>query len=108
MLTRTKKQFLQASCAYLYFMVFVFIGLPAIKAQVVRTPTPQTAIPETYFGMHIHGMTAPRPGLRSPDPWPDVPFGSWRLLAAYVDWPNLEPSKGEWQFTALDKMVAMA
>jgi hypothetical protein len=93
-------------------LVFALVCLALISgllsAQVVRISTPSATIPETYFGMHIHSMVVPRPGMNAPDPWPTVPFGAWRLLAAYVDWPNLEPSKGRWQFSTLDNYVNLA
>ena len=41
-------------------------------------------------------------------PWPNVPFGSWRLWDAYVTWPNLEPKRGQWDFRTLDRLVAEA
>ena len=30
--------------------------------------------------------------------WPAVRFGSWRLWDAYVNWEQLEPKRGEWDF----------
>jgi hypothetical protein len=89
------------------FATSLLVG-SAAHAQTVRITPPAAAIPETYFGMHIHGMVFPRPGMKAPDPWPSVPFGSWRLLDAYVDWPRLEPQKGQWTFTALDRYVELA
>ncbi|MBD2101106.1 beta-galactosidase [Leptolyngbya sp. FACHB-261] len=59
------------------------------------------AIPSDLFGMHIHeaaGVT----------PWPTVPFASWRLHDAYVGWSYLEPEKGRWDFSKLDRYVALA
>ena len=94
--------------AVLWFSVAVLGVNSAICAQIERISTPRSTIPRTYFGMHIHGMVAPRPGLSKPDPWPDIDFGSWRLLSAYVDWPNLEPAKGQWKFSTLDQLVNLA
>lgn len=81
---------------------------PTIYATVERITTQDGVIPETFFGMHIHGMEVPRPGMRAPDQWPSVPFGSWRLLGGYVDWPELEPEKGQWKFSTLDQYVDLA
>ena len=50
-----------------------------------------------YFGLHIHRAAAPT--------WPPVPFGSWRLWDAAVSWVNLEPKRGVWDFTKLDRLV---
>jgi|SRR5579872_2551045 len=58
-------------------------------------------IPKTYFGLHIHrGATT--------TPWPTVPFGSLRLWDTYTTWADLEPQKGKWNFTLLDKFVDLA
>lgn len=54
-----------------------------------------------YVGMHIHRADA---GTK----WPDVNFGSWRLWDALVAWPNLEPERGRWDFSRLDRYVAIA
>jgi hypothetical protein len=65
------------------------------------------AVPESYFGMHIHRAV---PTTRFPVPcvWPDVGFYGWRLWDASVSWPSLEPSPGQWAFTTLDSCVALA
>lgn len=62
---------------------------------------PAGAIPRSYFGLHMHRADAGTP-------WPPVGFGSWRLWDAYTTWPMLEPQRGAWDFTRLDKYVAMA
>jgi Glycosyl hydrolases family 39 len=36
-------------------------------------------------------------------PWPAVPFTGWRM--SHVNWPDLEPQKGNWYFTLLDRYV---
>ena len=59
------------------------------------------AIPLQYFGLHIHRADA---GTA----WPNVPFGSWRLWDANVGWAQLEPTNGKWDFSRLDRYVAMA
>jgi len=61
----------------------------------------QTKIPLQYFGLHIHRAD-------EGTPWPNVPFGSWRLWDAHVNWTQLEPRKGQWDFSRLDRYVAMA
>ena len=58
-------------------------------------------IPSTLFGLHIFKAD-------STTPWPTVKFGSWRLWNANVNWPNLEPKKGEWHFDVLDRDLALA
>lgn len=58
-------------------------------------------VPRDYFGLHIHRAD-------QGTAWPTVPFGSWRLWDSYVGWAQLEPKKGQWDFTRLDRYVAMA
>jgi hypothetical protein len=98
---------LRVTCSLACSLLIIAFSLPS-SAQVIRISTPNSTIPEKYFGMHIHGMVIPRPRMRAPGPWPSVPFGSWRLLSGYVDWPNLEPSRGQWSFGTLDKYVSLA
>lgn len=57
-----------------------------------------------YFGQHMHHTLH----VTNPTPWPAVKFGTWRLWDAYVQWPLLEPVKGQWDFSKLDQYVAMA
>lgn len=77
-----------------------------------RKLTPPTgAIPDSYFGMHIHRAGRTQPWLAHGDAltaWPSAKFGSWRLWDAYVSWPYLEPQRGNWDFTLLDRYAAMA
>jgi hypothetical protein len=71
------------------------------------------AIPETLFGMHLHrvattGTFESDRNIKNLSPWPTVPFATWRLMAAYVEWFELEPAQGQWNFEILDKSVALA
>lgn len=79
---------------------------PATSSEPVTVP-----VPRTYFGMHIHRAALPADrsaGHIQPTAWPEVEFGAWRLWDAYVAWPNLEPQKNKWDFSTLDRYVAMA
>lgn len=60
----------------------------------------QESVPLTFFGMHIHRAD-------SGTPWPSLPFGSWRLWDAAVSWSRLESYPNQWDFSHLDKYVAM-
>ena len=64
----------------------------------VANPTP---VPREYFGMHMHRTT-------TLDTWPNVEFATWRLWDAGVTWANLEPQKGNWDFSRLDQYVVNA
>lgn len=88
----------------------VMIGLlvSGVAGQPLRLDAPRQPVPESYFGMHMHGIVVPRPYTKRVTPWPDVPLGAWRLMDAYVKWYELEPKKGEFNFTRLDQYVAIA
>lgn len=62
------------------------------------SPASSTAVPPQYFGLHVHDAAN----------WPSVPFGSIRLWDAGVSWPQLEPTKGQWNFATLDKFVSVS
>jgi len=62
---------------------------------------PSTPVPLTYFGLHMHWAD-------TTTPWPGVAFGAWRLWDSHTTWAQLEPRKGQWDWQALDKDVALA
>ena len=95
-----------AVLGFMFSAVFVLIS--PLDAQQIRLTPPPQPVPESYFGMHIHGIDVPRPYNKHVTPWPDVPFGAWRLLDAYVKWSELEPKKNEFNFEHLDRYVALA
>lgn len=68
---------------------------------VSAQPSHAEPIPRNFFGLHIHRAD-------QGTAWPTVQFGSWRLWDAYVGWAQLEPNRGKWDFTRLDRYVAMA
>jgi hypothetical protein len=62
---------------------------------------PEFPVPATYFGVHLH-----RPSAAT---WPQVPFTEWRLWDSKgTVWYDLEPHKGDWEFSQLDQDVALA
>ena len=66
-----------------------------------NTVADNSPVSDRYFGMHVGFVD---PGT----PWPAVSFGTWRLWDANVTWKDLEPQKGEWDFSRLDSLVALA
>jgi hypothetical protein len=70
------------------------------SAQQIVLRAPNTPVPHTYFGLHIHRAT-------SGTVWPEADFGSWRLWDTRTQWSALEPQKGKWNFTLLDQLVAL-
>jgi hypothetical protein len=56
-------------------------------------------IPPTLFGMHVH--------IRSrDDPWPQVPYGSYRILLNKTAWSLLNPSEGNYDWRVFDWLLA--
>ena len=83
-------------------LFFVTLGVLSLSGRAQEHITRSfTADCQTFFGLHIHRA--------SPTTWPPIPFGAWRLWDADgVVWAKVEPKKGEWNFSALDKYVALA
>jgi hypothetical protein len=59
------------------------------------------AVPASYFGLHIHHAG-------SGTAWPSVAFAGWRLWDTYAVWPWLEPTRGDRQWDALDRLIQLA
>ena len=74
------------------------------------TAPSNSPVPPEYFGLIVHSTVVPqkRPAGNRLTAWPAVPFGSWRLWDVRVLWPNLEPQRGRWDFSNLDRYVALA
>jgi len=89
-------------CRHLLPVVLMH-GLFLNSVLFADVPTPTATIPASYFGLHIHHLAYP-----VPTPWPSMPVPQWRLWDASVNWPNLEPNKGQWQFETLDRFVLLA
>ncbi len=75
---------------------------PAVPSPVALKP-PTTAVPRTFFGMNINHMHS-----EGNIPWPAVPMGAYRTWDSGVVWASIEPKKGEFNWTWLDKDVAEA
>ena len=73
-------------------------GSAELSAETLRRSG--EAVTLDYFGLHMHRV-------HTVTPWPSVSFGSWRLLDAYVNWFNLEPKRGQWDFKTLDRYVQL-
>lgn len=89
----------------------------AVAVTVTAPPPPppppgSNVVPAALFGLHIHnaaGPVWPAPvDMNNATAWPTPAFGSWRLWDADVTWPQLEPQRGQWDFSRLDAYVAMA
>lgn len=90
-INRTSRRFCWA-----HLLPFVLYSLSSSASVHADTP-----IPKEYFGLHIHRAD-------QGTAWPAIPFGSWRLWDAYVTWADMESAPGKWDFSRLDRYVAMA
>jgi hypothetical protein len=81
----------------------LFVALLFNPAFAPDLQTPTATVPASYFGLHIHHLDNP-----IPTPWPSMPVPAWRLWDAGVNWPDLEPNQGQWQFERLDRYVSLA
>ena len=95
-----KVKIIPAVIALMFAFVTVSVRAKS-AADATKLVPPVQLIPATYFGIHIHH-------LGSTTPWPSVSVPARRLWDARVTWPDIEPTKGQWRFTALDYSVAMA
>jgi hypothetical protein len=65
------------------------------------TPIKSVNMTSSFFGMdvtHLFGET----------PWPEVPVGTLRLWDSNTMWSDLNPARGKYNWTNLDKQIAMA
>lgn len=82
-------------------VALVFLSLFTAFISTPYAEVDQKTPPLRFFGLHIHRAD-------QGTAWPTVAFGSWRLWDAGVTWANLEPSPGNWNFSRLDRYLAMA
>jgi hypothetical protein len=67
-------------------------------------PAPSApAITPQYFGLHLTPTT-----MTGRRPWPAVGFGALRLLGDTVNWNDVNPSPGAFDFSKLDPYLAKA
>lgn len=104
---------LQPKRQLIVFLLLIFVSFGTILSCSNIKASPQNKIPANLFGMHMHrvattGVYSSDSQIRDLTPWPSVPFASWRLISAYVEWFHLEPEKGKWDFEILDKSLELA
>jgi hypothetical protein len=82
------------AAAVLILGVFSFAGAGVAQSGAQSSGAPANPIPPTFFGMHIN-----RPNT----PWPDVHFGSLRMLGNMTTWFHLEgEGRGRYDWHNLD------
>jgi DNA-binding SARP family transcriptional activator len=78
------------------------IQAAALLPQEVKGPIWKqvpTAVPPTYFGLTVASPTGAMP---------DFQVGAVRLWDSYTRWANVEPAKGRYDWTTLDRLVTAA
>nr|ART39035.1 H384 [uncultured bacterium] len=92
-----------ARTVYVCWALFAWSALTAHAwgETVVANPSASQPVQDSYFGMHVRwgGITSS---------WPSVRFHGWRVITGETAWFGLQPQKNKWQFSALDKAVALA
>ena len=96
---RSPRRTLQRCCSAAG-LILCFGSLLLAAENLTRLVPTAEPIPATLFGMHIH-----RPG---PTVWPSVPIGTWRFWDAHVAWPDMEPRRGQWDFSYVDRYLSLA
>jgi hypothetical protein len=91
---------------YRFLMATVFLCC-ATGAFAERIAPRVGLVDDSYFGMHMHYAVKPN-SFKKRTEWPVVRFGSWRLHDAYVKWRDLEPKRGQWDFSVLDQYISLA
>ena len=83
----------------------------AEPADLFRAATATTVPPLTadFLGFHAHYLVAV-PGKQNgrATPWPDLPMANLRLWDAGVRWADLQPARGQWQWSRMDALMDMA
>lgn len=64
-------------------------------------PTEARVIGDEFFGMHVRYAV-------SRTPWPRIRFHGWRVITPETEWRGLQPSRRQWNFSSLDRAVALA
>ena len=59
-------------------------------------------MPQSLFSMTVQS------GIFRGTPWPPFPIGGIRLWDTFTNWKDLEPAKGTYNWTALDRWLAVA
>lgn len=97
-----KRQILRISLLILLVLTTAIasgpVGVGRVSASSASSePGPlATPIPPTLFGMHLHIWKG-----RS-QPWPDIPFGSFRLWDSATGWAQINTAKGKYDWSQLD------
>ncbi|MGA8493592.1 MAG: hypothetical protein WB711_24435 [Terriglobales bacterium] len=61
------------------------------------THPPTTPVPRTFFGMHRHAYP------NKHEPWPDIPFGSFRMWDSATGWAQINTANGKYDWSQVDR-----
>jgi hypothetical protein len=73
------------------------VAMQAKSSSSAQAPT----LPPGYYGLHLLH-------LQYGAAWPSIKFGTWRLWDAGVDWRDMQPKAGVYNWQTLDAYVALA
>src|SRR5689334_8151810 len=81
-------------------VISIFLVLAAASNAVMASDAhaPTSPIPATFFGMHRHLW--PQKGE---EPWPDIPFGSFRMWDSNTGWAQINVAPGKYDWSTVDK-----
>ena len=84
----------------------VFLSVTLLLMRGSYAAEPWTPVPSSFFGMHINcnGYNGTSCGSFN---WPTVPIGSLGKPSC-SGWPYIEPSRGTYNWAALDQYVTLA
>ncbi len=91
----------QLRYAHIFLGAFLILVSAIATSESASFTGPAQPVDAAFFGMHIHHAA-------SGTAWPAVPFVGWRLWDAGVAWPQVEPARGRWDFTELDRYTRLA
>lgn len=88
-------------CLVYLLLHYLFLFQVAVARDVVSVSQNGRLVEDTFFGMHVRYAA-------TKTPWPNVRFHSWRVITPGTAWFGLQPQKGRWNFSELDRAVEIA
>jgi hypothetical protein len=82
------------------FLAFALVLFGLCAPQIAAAADRAVDAKPLFLGMHIHRAAKA--------PWPQFPFGSWRLWDAGVSWRDMQRDPGGFEFKRLDGWVDLA
>ena len=90
----------RAAYLIVFFLIFTFPSLHSAQTNAPTSPVSSAPIPRTFFGMHINRLSTP---------WPNIPFGSLRMLGNLTTWFHIEgDARNRYDWRMLDAWLGAA